>query len=112
MNFTGNVVLGRDLTIDSKATLADGSLSVIGSIEGQFALKLNSGTGTTTFTGDIGRAQPLVSLTTDVGGKTILRAGTISAISLNFNDAIELDGNVTLVADTFRIWGLAYRCCR
>ena len=103
VNFVGNVVLGKDLTIDSKGTPVDGPLEINGGIEGPFALKLNAGTGTINLTGDIGKQAPLTSLSTDVDGKTILRGGVISATSITFNDALELASNVTLIAETLQV---------
>ncbi|HSN33667.1 MAG TPA: hypothetical protein VLU41_13355, partial [Ideonella sp.] len=88
---TGPAVLLGNTTV-SASSIAFGS-----TIDGPFALALNSA-GTTTLGGAIGSSAPLTGLTTDAGGTTHLGANVTASGALGFNDAVVVDANATLAA--------------
>ncbi len=89
------------LTLAADTTLAAGDIYLSRTVNGAFALTLNS-SGTTSFFGVVGGTTALASLTTDAGGTTLFGAvlldpsvGTIrTSGAQTYNDAVTL-GNVT-----------------
>ena len=66
-------------------------------VDGAQALAVSAGTGTTRFNADVGGSTALLSLTTDVGGRTEIGASiTVSGSTLTFNDPVDLTGPSTL----------------
>ncbi len=98
LNLTGNVTLEGNTTLDSKGTV-DGNIDLTGSVDGAFTLALNSGTGQTSITGDIGKATPLTSFVTDAGGPTLLKGGMVAASTILLNDPVTISGDTILSGD-------------
>ncbi|SNS97476.1 MULTISPECIES: filamentous hemagglutinin N-terminal domain-containing protein [unclassified Azospirillum] len=78
------------LTGDSTATSGTADISVAGTINGAYALALNS-TGTTKLSGDVGNNQALTRFTTDAGGSSSVRSISTKG-DQTFNDAVTLNG--------------------
>jgi hypothetical protein len=91
------VTLGADTTLNA----GSGNITLGSTVNGAFALTLNS-TGTTTLGGAVGGTTPLTSLTTNLGGSTVLSGGSITTNNgpIVFNDAVNLGASATLNAGT------------
>jgi hypothetical protein len=97
-----------DVTIGANADLTstvNGAITFDKTLNGSFTLAINTG-GTTTFNGVVGGTAEPISLTTDDdltdGGAelTVFNTSAINADVVVINDALEIDQNVTVKADT------------
>ncbi len=94
----GNLNLKADTTLQS----ASGSIDLVGTVDGPFALALNSG-GATTISQAIGATTPLKSLSTDAAGTTSI-SGTVNTTGAQvYNDATTTNGTVGFVADSLQL---------
>ena len=101
----GDVTFGNAST--DQVTLSSGSVTITTSdddvtfeanVDGTQALEVNAGTATTHFNADVGSATPLLSLTTDAGGRTQIGASiTTSGGTQTYNDPVDLTGPSTLM---------------
>ncbi|MBI1918657.1 MAG: autotransporter-associated beta strand repeat-containing protein, partial [Planctomycetes bacterium] len=92
-SYNGPVGLGADVTL---ASTNNGAISFAQTVDGPFALAVNTG-GTTTFSGAVGNGTALTSLTTDANGTTDLNGGTVSTSgNQTYNDAVVLTNDTTL----------------
>ena len=97
-NFAANgpVLLTGAVTIGT----GTGNLSLAGTVDGAYALNLQS-TGNTTLGGVVGGTTKLASLTTDAPGTTNLNGGAITTTGTQtFYDNVLLGANTTLTAST------------
>ena len=93
ITFTGPVVLGSDVTIDSDKNDngTDGAISFSSTINGAKALTLDADTGDVTLTGAVGGTTPLVSF-------TVTQAGAVSLQSVTTRGVIAVTGTgITLI---------------
>ncbi|WP_035707127.1 filamentous hemagglutinin N-terminal domain-containing protein [Niveispirillum irakense] len=88
------ITFGNLIVLDGDSTISTGKadISVAGTINGAYALTLNS-SGTTKLAGAVGGTTALTSLTTDAGGSTSI-VGVKTTGTQTYNDA------VVLTADT------------
>ncbi len=78
-------------------TTSDDAVTFNAQVDGAQALVVNAGTGTTSFNALVGSTTPLLSVTTDSGGRTEIGASmSASGGSMTFNDPVELTGATTL----------------
>ena len=94
VNFNDDVNLTGNVTVLSTNNDA---VSFGGTVNGAQALQANT-TGATTFGGAVGGATALTSLTTNAGGATSLAGNVTAADAVNFNDDVNLTGNVTVTS--------------
>ena len=73
-DYQGAVTLGAATTLDS--TAGNGAISFAATLDGGFALTATAGTGLTTFTGAVGSAAKLASLT--VSGASAINGGSVT----------------------------------
>jgi hypothetical protein len=98
-DFQSDVILAFNLTVDATASATFGG--TVNSRAGEFrSLTVNS--MSTTFSGVMGGATggTLGTLTTDAAGVTGIGAGSISAQTIVFNDAVLLAANTTIAGST------------
>ena len=98
----GNASSDRVTLSSGPVTIAtsDDDVTFEAKIDGAQDLVLNAGTGTTRFNADVGSTTPLLSLTTDAGGRTEIGASiTTSGGTQTYNDPVDLTGSAT-VTDT------------
>lgn len=102
--YLGNVVLGADTTLTSTNNSVisfngiNPGISAGGSLNGPFALTINTG-GATTFFTDVGSFSALASLTTDAGGTTSIQDGVVTTTgNQTYNDDVTTVGQTTLSA--------------
>ena len=91
--FNGPLVLGANTVINAGN---NGNVTFANTVDGPFALTVNS-TGNTLFQGTVGSGAPLLSLTTDAPGFTILGASITTVGNLTINDPVTLTASVTLI---------------
>ena len=87
-DYTGAVSLGANTTLRSAGVGASGNISFDNSLDGLVALVVNSA-GTVTFDGQVGAVTGLTSLTTDVGGTTVINGGRVRATTQTYNDDVQ-----------------------
>ncbi len=101
-----SVLTGGAQTYRSAATLAQttvlaggGGLTFRATLDGAFALTLNTG-GTTEFDGIVGGGTPLASLTTDAPGSTVLNTTAITTTGAqDYGDGVTLQSGITLTSN-------------
>ena len=90
------VNLAGDTTLTS--TMASGdAVNFASTVDGAHSLTVNAN-GITTFGGAVGSLTALTSLTTSVGGTTMLNGDVNSSGAQTYNDAVTLGGDVALVS--------------
>ena len=87
-DYTGAVSVGANTTLRSAGVGASGNISFDNSLDGLVALVVNSA-GTVTFDGQVGAVTGLTSLTTDVGGTTVINGGRVRATTQTYNDDVQ-----------------------
>ena len=106
LTFTANGGVTFGNTSGDQVTLSTGPVTVATSdddvtfraeVVGAQVLTVNAGTGTTRFDAVLGGATPLLSVTTDAGGRTEIGASiTTSGGTQTYNDPVDLTGTITL----------------
>ena len=106
LTFTANDVVTFGSASTDQVTLSGSAVTVTTSddavtfnahVDGAQALVVNAGIGTTNFNALVGSTTPLLSVTTDAGGRTEIGASmSASGGSMTFNDPVELTGATTL----------------
>ena len=95
--YNGAVTLGANDTLISSG---GGAITLASTVDGAFALTVNTA-GTTTFGGAVGGIAALASLTTDAPGTTALNGGSITTTGAQtYDDAATLGANDTLTGST------------
>jgi autotransporter-associated beta strand protein len=90
--YTGAVTLAADTTV---ASTAAGALTFAGPVNGGFALTVNS-QGDVAFNAEVGGTNPLASLITDAGGRTLLGANVTTVGSQTYQDDVLATSAITL----------------
>jgi len=74
--------------------------------ESAFSLTVNTtGSGTTTFNGEVGGTSALDALTTNADGSTTIDTSAVNAASITLNDAVTVSQSTTLTADEIDFGG-------
>jgi hypothetical protein len=90
--YNGPLVLGGATTL---ASTGGGSLSMVGTVDGSWALTLNT-SGTMTFGSSVGGSTPLYTLTTGYSGQTIINGGSVSTTNTQaYQDPVTLGADTT-----------------
>ena len=90
------VTLGANITLNAGA----GAITFGNTLNGAFSLAANS-TGITTFSGAVGGATALISMTTNAGGTTAINGGAVTTSGAQtYNDVVTLGANTTLTGTT------------
>ena len=93
------VNLGANTTITSTGAAAAGNVTFNSTVNGAFALTVNTA-GATTFNGAVGNTAALVSLTTDAPGSVAINGGAVTTTTFQtYNDAATIGAN-TIVTST------------
>jgi len=94
--YNGVVLLGASTVLNSSAT---GNIDFVSTLDGAHALEVQTA-GVTTFSGAVGNATALASLTTDAGGLTVLGATSVETTgNQTYADPVTLSGSTTLSGD-------------
>ncbi|WP_164857375.1 filamentous hemagglutinin N-terminal domain-containing protein [Sphingomonas crocodyli] len=94
-NYAVNAVLGANTALTSTNS---GAISFAGSVDGAFALTVNTA-DTTTFGGDVGGSTALQSLTTDAPGSLVLQSGLVTTTGLqSYGDSLNLSTDTILTS--------------
>ncbi len=98
-NYGDVVQLDAGTTLSSQNTAGDiGDITFGQTVDGAFALTVNTG-GSTIFAGAFGGTAPLVSVTTDAPGLTLLNGGSVTTTGLQtYGDKVELGAGTTLTS--------------
>ncbi|MFO1046083.1 MAG: hypothetical protein U0941_30260 [Planctomycetaceae bacterium] len=95
------VKLDTNTTLDSSTSGNITFNNTLDSVTGETNSLLVNTAGTTTFNGLVGNTDRLSTLTTNVGGSTVINTSTIKTVTdQTFNDAVKLDSNTTLDSST------------
>ena len=103
MKTTGGQTYNYTVTLGNNTLLTDtgsGAIDLAQTVNGPFALIVNTG-GTTTFGGaPVGGTTALTSVTTDLAGTTAINGGSVKTTGgQTYSDAVTL-GNNTILTDT------------
>jgi len=92
------VNLGATTLITSTGAAAAGNVTFNSTLNGAFALTVNTA-GATTFNGAVGGGAALVSLTTDAPGTVAINGGAVTTTTFQtYNDPVTIGANTTLTS--------------
>lgn len=92
------VNLGATTTITSTGAAAAGNVTFNSTVNGAFALTVNTA-GATTFNGAVGNTAALVSLTTDAPGSVAINGGAVTTTTFQtYNDAATIGADTTVTS--------------
>lgn len=91
------------VVLTANATLNANDVRFASTVNGAFDLIVNTaGAGDTVFGGVVGGVAPLVNLTTNADGRTLIGANITTSSDQTYNDAVLLTANATLTANDVR----------
>lgn len=98
-SYGGAVTLGADTTVNAN------TVDFNGAVNGARALTVND-SGVTTFHGDVGTTTKLTSLTTTLGGSTVLPSSVATTGAQTYGDPVTLAANTALSANSVSLANL------